>query len=106
MRCWHSKRNLTPGVVVTGEGIVSVTPDYARIESGVTTRAKAAKDAVDGKFEADGRGHLSASGVRDRRKRCPDLAICSPADLRPWEPRAEPKLVGYSVSNRVRVNFR
>src|SRR5262249_61699479 len=35
-----------PGVVVIAEGIVSVAPDYAQIESGGTTRAETAKNAV------------------------------------------------------------
>ena len=34
-------------IVVVGEGTVSVPPDYAQVRSGVTTRAKTAKDAAD-----------------------------------------------------------
>src|SRR5262249_44031191 len=34
-------------VIVIGEGSVSVTPDYAQIGSGVTTRAKTVKEATD-----------------------------------------------------------
>jgi uncharacterized protein YggE len=34
-------------IVVTGEGSVSVTPNYAQIISGVTTRAKTVKEGVD-----------------------------------------------------------
>ena len=35
------------GVVVIGEGSVSVTPDYAQIGSGVITRANTVKEATD-----------------------------------------------------------
>src|SRR5262249_44354177 len=34
-------------VIVIGEGSVSVTPDYAQIGGGVTTRAKTVKEATD-----------------------------------------------------------
>src|SRR6516164_7864426 len=34
-------------VIVIGEGSVSVIPDYAQIGSGVTTRAKSVKEAMD-----------------------------------------------------------
>src|SRR5271168_4595879 len=34
-------------IIVLGEGSVSVPPDYARITSGVTARAKTAKEAAD-----------------------------------------------------------
>jgi hypothetical protein len=34
-------------VIVIGEGSVGVTPDYAQIGSGVTTRAKTVKEATD-----------------------------------------------------------
>src|SRR5436305_10635617 len=34
-------------IVVTGEGSVSVMPNYAEVRSGVTTRAKTVKEGVD-----------------------------------------------------------
>jgi uncharacterized protein len=34
-------------IVVTGEGSVAVSPDYAEIRTGVTTRGKSAKEALD-----------------------------------------------------------
>jgi uncharacterized protein len=40
------------GVVVIGEGSVSVPPDYARVRSGVTTRAKTAKEATEANTKA------------------------------------------------------
>ena len=95
-----------PGVVVTGEGIVSVTPDYAQIESGVTTRAKTAKDAVDANSQlmAAVTSALRASGVAENDVQTSRFSI-QPIHA-PGEPRAELKPTGYSVSNRVRVNIR
>ena len=40
------------GVVVIGEASVSVPPDYARVRSGVTTRAKTAKEATEANTKA------------------------------------------------------
>jgi len=40
------------GVVVSGEGSASVPPDYAQVRSGVTTRAKTAKEATDANTKA------------------------------------------------------
>jgi len=95
-----------PGVVVIGEGVVSVTPDYAQIESGVTTRAKTAKDAVDAnsKLMAAVTSVLRESGIAESDVQTSRFAV-QPV-YAPAEPRAEPKLVGYSVANRVRVNLR
>ena len=39
-------------IVVIGEGNISVPPDYAQIRSGVTTRAKTAKEADDANSKA------------------------------------------------------
>jgi uncharacterized protein len=95
-----------PGVVVIGEGIVSVAPDYAQIESGVTTRAKTAKDAVDAnsKLMAAVTSALREFVIAENDVRTSRFAV-HPI-YASAEPRAEPKLVGYSVSNRVRVTLR
>ena len=95
-----------PGVVVIGEGIVSVAPDYAQIESGVTTRAKTAKDAVDAnsKLMAAITSALRESMIAENDIQTSRFAV-QPI-YASAEPRAEPKLVGYSVSNRVRVTLR
>jgi uncharacterized protein len=95
-----------PGVVVIGEGIVSVTPDHAQIESGVTTRAKTAKDAVDANSQlmAAVTSALRATGVAENDVQTSRFSI-QPIHA-PGEPRAELKPTGYSVSNRVTVNIR
>jgi uncharacterized protein len=95
-----------PGVVVIGEGIVSVAPDYAQIESGVTTRAKTAKDAVDAnsKLMAAVTSALREFVIAENDARTSRFAV-HPI-YASAEARAEPKLVGYSVSNRVRVMLR
>jgi uncharacterized protein YggE len=93
-------------VVVMGEGSVSVTPDYAQIESGVTTRAKTVKEATDAnsKLMAAITSALLESGVAQKDVQTSRFSV-QPV-YAPQEPRTEPKLVGYSISNHVRVKIR
>ena len=93
-------------VIVIGEGSVSVTPDYAQIGGGVTTRAKTVKEAMD----ANSRSMAAIiKTLRDSGVAQSDIQtsrfVVQPV-YAPQEPRTEPKLAGYSVSNRVRVKIR
>jgi len=92
--------------VVIGEGSVSVTPDYAQIESGVTSRAKSVKEATDAnsKLMAAITSALLESGVAQNDIQTSRFSV-QPV-YAPQEPRTEPKLVGYSISNQVRVKIR
>jgi uncharacterized protein YggE len=92
-------------VIVIGEGSVSVAPDYAQIGSGVTTRAKSVKDAMD----ANSRSMAAViKALRDSGVAQSDIQtsrfLVQPV-YAPQEPRTESKLTGYSVSNRVRVKI-
>ena len=93
-------------VIVIGEGSVRVTPDYAHVESGVTTRARTVKEATDAnsKLMAAITSALLDSGIAQADIQTSRFSI-QPV-YAPQEPRAEPKLTGYSVSNQVRVNIR
>jgi uncharacterized protein YggE len=93
-------------VVVTGEGSVSVAPDYAQIRSGVTTRAKTVKEAVDANstLMAAVTAALRDSGIAEKDIQTSRFSI-QPVYDRP-EPRAEQRLTGYSVSNQVSVTIR
>ncbi len=93
-------------VIVIGEGSVSVTPDYAQIGSGVTTRAKTVKEATEAnsKLMAAIINALLESGVAQRDVQTSRFSI-QPI-YAPQEPRNEPKLAGYSVSNQVRLKIR
>jgi len=93
-------------VIVTGEGSVSVTPDYAQIRSGVTTRAKTVKEAVDAnsKLMAAVTAALRDSGIAEKDIQTSRFTI-QPVYDRP-DPRAEQRLTGYSVANQVSVTIR
>jgi uncharacterized protein YggE len=90
-------------IVVIGEGSVSVPPDYAQIRSGVTTRAKTAKEAADANSKAMSAvtAALMDAGIAQKDIQTSQFSI-QPV-YTPQEPRSEPKFSGYSVSNQVLV---
>jgi uncharacterized protein len=93
-------------IIVTGEGSVSVPPDYAEIASGATNQAKTAKEASDANAKVivalnaalknDG---IAASDVQTLR------FSVSPVYGTPQQ-NSPPKLVGFSVSNELRIKVR
>src|ERR1700730_18202832 len=93
-------------IVVTGEGNVSVTPNFAQIRSGVTTRAKTVKEAVEAnsKLMVAIMAALKDAGIAEKDIQTSRFSI-QPV-YAPQEPRTEPKLLGYSVSNQVDVTIR
>ena len=85
---------------------MTVAPDYAQIASGVTTRGKTVKEASDAnsKTMAAIIKALLDSGVAQNDIQTSRFSV-QPVYL-PQEPRTEPKLAGYSVSNQVRAKIR
>jgi uncharacterized protein YggE len=93
-------------IVVTGEGSVSVTPNYAQIRSGVTVRTKTVKEGVDAnsKLMVAIIAALKDVGIADKDIQTSRFSI-EPV-YSPQEPGTEPKLLGYSFSNEVAVTIR
>jgi uncharacterized protein len=91
-------------IVVTGQGSVSVTPDYAQIRIGVTVRTRTVKEAVDAnsKSMAAVMAALKDAGIAERDVQTARFSI-QPVYQ---EPRSEPKLSGYTVSNQATVTIR
>jgi hypothetical protein len=93
-------------VVVIGAGSVSVAPDYAQIRSGVTTRAKTAKEAAEAttKAMAAVTAMLLGAGI------APKDIQTSPYSVQPIyesrQPNTEQKLSGFSVFNQITVTIR
>jgi uncharacterized protein len=90
-------------VVVIGEGRVTVAPDHARIRSGVTTRAKTAKDAAEANTKAMNAimTALVAAGVAKSDIQTAHFSI-QPVYV---AQQSEQKLSGYSVSNQLSVTI-
>ena len=93
-------------IVVTGSGSVTVPPDYARITSGVTTRAKSAEEATaaNTKLMASIDAALRNAGIAQNDIQTADFSVAP--FYAPPPPNGMPRLAGFSVSNQVRVTVR
>ena len=95
-------------IVVVGEGSVTVTPDYARIRSGVTSEAKTAKQANDSnaKLMTNVIAALVDAGIAKKDIQTSQFSIepiyTSQSKL---SGPVESKLSGYRVSNQVNVTI-
>ncbi len=95
-------------IVVVGEGSITVTPDYARIRSGVTTDGKAAKAASEAntKLMSAVIQALLDFGIARKDIQTTHFSIepiyTSQSKI---SGSAESKLSGYRVSNQVNVNI-
>src|SRR5213596_2103576 len=92
-------------ISVTGEATVSVPPDLAQIDAGVTTEAKTAREASDANNAAMGKVLLAlkAAGIDEKDYQTSRLSL---------QPQYAPNrsgpspVVGYRASNRVTVRIR
>ena len=94
-----------PSISVTGEATISVAPDLAEVDGGVTTQAKTAREASDGNNRAMAAvlAALKGAGIADADIRTSRLSLqpqVSPARMSSDTP---PTIVGYRASNRVTV---
>jgi uncharacterized protein len=93
-------------IVVTGEGSVSVAPDYAAINAGVMSRAKTAGEAADAnaKSMAAVISALTDAGIARNDIQTVQYSL-QPVYTSPVS-GSEQKLTGFSVSNRLNVKVR
>jgi uncharacterized protein YggE len=92
-------------ISVTGEAMVSVPPDLAQIDGGVTSEAKTAREASEANNAAMGKVLLALKGAGLEEK---DFQT-SRLQLQPQYPpnRAGPSaIIGYRASNRVTIRLR
>ncbi|MBB5052140.1 hypothetical protein HNQ36_002114 [Afipia massiliensis] len=102
-----SGQTLPPTVSVTGEASISVPPDLAQIDSGVTTEAKTAREASEANNKAMG-GVLQAlknAGIAEKDIQTSRLSL-SPQSAPNRNANAPFLIVGYRASNRVTVTIR
>lgn len=100
-------QSLPPTVSVTGEASISVPPDLAQIDSGVTTEAKTAREASEANNKAMG-GVLQAlknAGIAEKDIQTSRLSL-SPQSTPGRNPNAPFQITGYRASNRVTVTIR
>ncbi len=94
------------GVVVIGEGSVSVPPDYARVRSGVTTRAKTAKEATEANTKAIAAITAMLSNAGIAQKDIQTARFSAQPIYESHQSNSEQKLSGFSVSNQINVTIR
>ncbi len=103
-RAEDSQRPPERRVIVIGEGSVTLAPDYARIRSGVTTRAKTAKEAADADAKAMTAvmAALANTGIASKDVQTARFTV-QPVYVTQGN---EQKLSGFAVSNQLSVTVR
>lgn len=101
------EQDFTRSVTVTGLGEVSAKPDQAQLSVGVMTTGKTAKEALDqnngammGLFES-----MDAAGIPEQDIQTSNFSV-SPRYARYNDRETPPDIVGYNVSNTVRITVR
>jgi len=94
-------------ISVTGEANVSVAPDQAQIDGGVTTEAKTAREASDTNNAAMGKVLLALKGAGIDEKDYQTSRLSLQPQYPPNPNRAGPAVIsGYRASNRVTIKLR
>jgi uncharacterized protein YggE len=93
-------------ISVTGEATVSVAPDLAQIEAGVTSDAKTAREASDANNAAMGKVLLALKGTGIEEKDFQTSRLSLQPQSAPNRTTGPSAIVGYRASNRVTVRLR
>lgn len=95
-----------PAISVTGEANVSVAPDIATIDAGVTSEGKTAREAADSNNKAMGTVLLAlkAQSIADKDVRTSRLSL-QPHSAPTHGPNSPMQITGYRASNHVTVTL-
>jgi len=96
-----------PAISVTGEATVSVAPDQAQIDGGVTSDAKTAREASDANNVAMGKvlAALKGAGIEEKDYQTSRLSL-QPQFAANYKPSERTAIVSFRASNRVTVKVR
>lgn len=100
--------NPPPMISVSGEGTVSVPPDFAVVDGGVTTDAKTAREAAEANNAAMAKvlTALKSAGIAEKDMQTSRLSLF-PQYAQQTRPNPGPNVVsGYRASNRVTIRVR
>jgi uncharacterized protein YggE len=96
-----------PAISVSGEANVSVAPDLAQVEGGVTSEAKSAREASEANNAAMGKVLLALKNAGIDEKDYQTSRLSLQPQYAPAQPnRNVPQIVGYRASNRVTIKVR
>src|SRR5882724_3139323 len=93
-------------ISVTGEATVSVPPDQAQIDAGVTTEAKTAREASDSNNAAMGKVLLALKGAGIEEKDYQTSRLSLQPESGPNRSTGPATIVGYRAINRVTIRLR
>jgi len=96
-----------PAISVTGEANVSVAPDLAQIDGGVTSDAKTAREASEANNAAMGKVLLAlkGAGIDEKDYQTSRLSL-QPQFAANYKPSERAGIVSFRASNRVTVKIR
>ena len=94
-----------PAVSVSGEASVSVAPDLAQVDGGVTSEAKTAREASDANNAAMGKVLLALKGAGIDEKDFQTSRLSLQPQYAPNRSGPSP-IVGYRAANRVTIRVR
>jgi uncharacterized protein YggE len=92
-------------IIVTGDATISVPPDLARIEGGVSTEAKTAREAAEANNVAMGKVLLALRGAGIDEKDVQTSRLSLQPQYTPNRP-GPASVTGYLATNRVTVRLR
>jgi uncharacterized protein YggE len=100
-------QTMSPAISVTGEANVSVAPDQALIEGGVTSDAKTAREASEANNAAMGKVLLAlkGAGIEEKDYQTSRLSL-QPQFATPSKVSERAGIVSFRASNRVTVKVR
>jgi uncharacterized protein YggE len=92
---------------LTASGAIKITPDKVDISTGVTSEAKTAREALDQNSEAMTKvvGALKEEGIDPKDIQTTNFSVSPVYDQRPYDKPAPPVVVGYRVTNQVRISL-
>ena len=92
-------------ISVTGEATLSVAPDQAQIEAGVTSEAKTAREASEANNAAMGKVLLALRAAGIEQKDIQTSRLSLQPESAPNRPPGPNSIVGYRASNHVTVRL-
>jgi len=92
-------------ISVTGEATLSVAPDQAQIEAGVTSEAKTAREASEANNAAMGKVLLALKAAGTEQKDIQTSRLSLQPESAPNRPPGPNTIVGYRASNHVTVRL-
>jgi hypothetical protein len=93
-------------ISVTGEARISVPPDLAQIDGGVTSEAKTAREASEANNAAMGKVLLALKGAGIDEKDYQTSRLSLQPQSSPSRPGVPSTITGYRASNRVTIRLR